>query len=85
MTQPKMYQPMIDTIGTMALPDLIVAYKETTSAFDELLSLMKDNVKTIASSKKAQELSLENLNGLNEVLEAINSRLSELKTKDFGG
>lgn len=85
MTEVKMYQPMIDKIEVMELPDLVLAYRETTKAFDELLGIMKSNVKTIASNKQAQQLSLENLNGLNEVLEAINARLKELKTKDFGG
>lgn len=80
MTEPKMYQSMIDAIGEMNFVSLMKAYGETTRAFDQLLGIMNDNLEKIALHEELKEASLRNLNGLNEVVEAINNRLTELQT-----
>ena len=77
----KIYQTFIDKIPSFTFDEVKIGLVETTSGFKQLLEIIGENAEKVAGSPKAVSLAQEQISHFNELFEALNARLDELKAE----
>jgi len=77
----KLYQTFIDKIPSFTFDEVKVGLAESAEGFRKLLEIIEKNSKTIARNEEAVAMTQEQIRGFNELSEAFNARLDELKAE----
>lgn len=77
----KMYQTFIDKIPSFTFDEVKVGIFETTNGFKQLLNIIGENADKISRSPQAVAMTQEQIQGFNELFDAFNARLDELKAE----
>jgi len=77
----KLYQTFIDKIPSFTFDEVKAGLVETTNGFKQLLEIIEENSKGIVRSSEATEMAREQIQAFNELFDAFNARLDELKAE----
>jgi hypothetical protein len=77
----KLYQAFIDKIPSFTFDEVKVGIFETTNGFKQLLDIIGENAEKISRSPQAVAMTQEQIQGFNELFDAFNARLDELKAE----
>jgi predicted site-specific integrase-resolvase len=77
----KIYQTFIDKIPSFTFDEVKIGLVEATKGFKQLLEIVEENSKGIVRSPEATELTREQIQAFNELFDAFNARLDELRAE----
>jgi ubiquinone biosynthesis protein UbiJ len=75
------FEVFLGKIPSFTFDEVKIGLVETTSGFKQLLEIIGENAEKVAGSPKAVSLAQEQISHFNELFEALNARLDELKAE----